>query len=746
MKRMITNAGLLQIFFALLLVIIVMFVSNYIVYKNSISGIYEKVTQNNTLVLRSIIQSFDGSFRSVNDLIHTVHGLPYDDAVQADGRMKMSEAYLMQEHLASLASNVDFIEDVIVFYDNSELAVTMRGTSDLRTLFSNKYKHDVYNAEYWRSFSSTKHSFKAFPASEFRVTSDGSQYKTKRLMALVGGNQFRFSNKNIIIMVNVDALMKYVDQKAMLPGASLIVMDQDRNILLSTDDSFGLMEILNDVYFNAGNQTSLTRENYEYNFYKSDYNAFIYIDKVPYQFQNIDSVNRANRIIMMTAILCALLLSVLLSIYLYKPVKRILQLFGEGQVKGNDFRKIHSGILRIQLENDSYRKQLELVDAEMRKVVFFQSLDPFPHNEEQDALLRRHYPDFFRKKYFVMLYLEAVPAERDRLPLESIEAFEARLCAMLNNERLHADVFHHGNLRFLAIIGTDQPTGRETLIRRLSNLIVRFEKEIGDCTLKGCVSRTYESQVSNCPHAYADVVHAMPYRKVKDAVLLDADTIRYEWNVYFPFERVEKLSNLLLNGRKSEAVEIIQDTLRANVERNVHRNQLRHVANAIFFSVLQVAEGQGNDRQSLYRLELEFQRTSETAADIGEIEEALVRFAASVANQSQGEQRSKLNPSFISQYIDLHYMENLYLDHMAEVLETTPKYFSNYFKKTFGVNYVEYLNKVRLSHAKELLKDSNMSVAEIGEKTGYLNSSTFTTTFKKYYGISPSEYRKRQVG
>ncbi len=76
-------------------------------------------------------------------------------------------------------------------------------------------------------------------------------------------------------------------------------------------------------------------------------------------------------------------------------------------------------------------------------------------------------------------------------------------------------------------------------------------------------------------------------------------------------------------------------------------------------------------------------------------------------------------------------------------METTPKYFSNYFKKTFGVNYIEHLNKVRLAHAREMLKETNLSIGEIGEKTGYMNSSTFTTTFKKYYGISPSEFRKQ---
>ena len=113
-----------------------------------------------------------------------------------------------------------------------------------------------------------------------------------------------------------------------------------------------------------------------------------------------------------------------------------------------------------------------------------------------------------------------------------------------------------------------------------------------------------------------------------------------------------------------------------------------------------------------------------------------------IMEHNKTEQKSKLNPTSIATYIELNYMKNLHLDHMAERLETSPKYFSSYFKKTFDINFVEYLNRVRLSHAKELLKKTELSVAEIGEKTGYLNSSTFTSTFKKYHGISPSDYRK----
>lgn len=69
MNRLIANRGLLQIFFALQLVVGIMFIFNYIVYKNSITGIYDKVSENNRMVIRNIIQSFDTSFSSVNNLI-----------------------------------------------------------------------------------------------------------------------------------------------------------------------------------------------------------------------------------------------------------------------------------------------------------------------------------------------------------------------------------------------------------------------------------------------------------------------------------------------------------------------------------------------------------------------------------------------------------------------------------------------------------------------------------------------------
>ncbi|GGD82514.1 AraC family transcriptional regulator [Paenibacillus nasutitermitis] len=747
MKRMFTNLGLLQIFFSLMLVISIMFGSTYYVYKNSISGIYEKVSQNNNLVVKSIVQSFDNSFKSVNNLIYSIHGLPpYDNLVfPEDDLTDMSKVYDLVENLSTLVSSLDYIEEVLVYYDNANLAITSKGTSSFPFFFNNLYKHQLYNADYWKAYLLSKHSFKIFPAETFRISSEfNQQVWNKKLLVVVDGNKARLSNKNVMILMNVEKLMKHVNQKSMIPGASLIVLDQDRNIIHSTEETLDLMEVLNDVYFNASQEASLTREDYEYNFYKSEYNGFIYIDKVPYQFQNIDSVATANYRIMLTAIISAIVLSFFLSIYLNNPVKNILRLLGGGNSNGNDFRKIHSGIVKIQMDNESYKNQLSFVESELRRGVFLQALDEYAHTKEHSIQMQHYYPDFFRHKCFVMAALQLNQIDNEQSLSLTVEEIVEMIQRAFKRDKLDANVFHVKNLQFLVVMGLEQVSVREKLIKRLRSSVTLSEsEELLGFSVWVCISKVYTSEIDNFKRAYWDVMNGRMYRNVNDDVnVIDVEDIQFKWDIYYPFEHMEKLANYILNRKITEAIHMIKEIMQENAERNIHHHQLVHIAKTMFFYMLRHAGGSANVNNELYKLEINFFQKIEDALSYRDVENALIVVTKYIGNQNKPEFKNKLNPAFVSQYIELHYMENLYLDDIAEVLETSPKYFSNYFKKTFGINYVEYLNKVRLSHARELLRDTNASIAEVGEKTGYQNASTFTTTFKKYYGISPSEYRK----
>lgn len=82
---------------------------------------------------------------------------------------------------------------------------------------------------------------------------------------------------------------------------------------------------------------------------------------------------------------------------------------------------------------------------------------------------------------------------------------------------------------------------------------------------------------------------------------------------------------------------------------------------------------------------------------------------------------------------------------LADQYHITPSYFSRLFHERTGYAFPDYLAKIRLDHAKELLlKKENKSIQEICKEVGYTNPSYFTAIFKKNLGLTPGQFRKNQ--
>lgn len=94
------------------------------------------------------------------------------------------------------------------------------------------------------------------------------------------------------------------------------------------------------------------------------------------------------------------------------------------------------------------------------------------------------------------------------------------------------------------------------------------------------------------------------------------------------------------------------------------------------------------------------------------------------------------------QYIQQNYMNPISLKEVSAVVGFNDSYFSSLFKKESGQNFLEYLSEVRMNKAKELLKETDLSIAVICQKVGYIDLKHFTKCFKKYSGLKPNEFRK----
>lgn len=102
------------------------------------------------------------------------------------------------------------------------------------------------------------------------------------------------------------------------------------------------------------------------------------------------------------------------------------------------------------------------------------------------------------------------------------------------------------------------------------------------------------------------------------------------------------------------------------------------------------------------------------------------------------------NMAQLLNYIDTHYDQSLTLTELADAFHFNPSYLSSYFSNHHNQGFSDYLTSVRINKAKQLLTDSDLSIADIGSMVGYGDHSYFCKVFKKQTDFSPSKYRKVQ--
>lgn len=110
-------------------------------------------------------------------------------------------------------------------------------------------------------------------------------------------------------------------------------------------------------------------------------------------------------------------------------------------------------------------------------------------------------------------------------------------------------------------------------------------------------------------------------------------------------------------------------------------------------------------------------------------------------------QSSKTIPESISdaiRYMQHHYSNPIILDDIVEASGLSKYHFSRLFQSIMQTSPMNFLTKIRLNKAIELMKDQNLTIEEIALRVGYSNGNYFTKVFKSIIGMSPGKYRNSE--
>ena len=100
------------------------------------------------------------------------------------------------------------------------------------------------------------------------------------------------------------------------------------------------------------------------------------------------------------------------------------------------------------------------------------------------------------------------------------------------------------------------------------------------------------------------------------------------------------------------------------------------------------------------------------------------------------------NMQKVVRYIEEHIADNLTLREVANFFGYTPQYFTTLLKKYTGMYYKDYYDTLRIRMASRYLLFEEESIAEIAEKLGYRDASSFIRAFKRKSGYTPAQYRQ----
>ena len=97
----------------------------------------------------------------------------------------------------------------------------------------------------------------------------------------------------------------------------------------------------------------------------------------------------------------------------------------------------------------------------------------------------------------------------------------------------------------------------------------------------------------------------------------------------------------------------------------------------------------------------------------------------------------------VKEYLDQNYQKKISLDGLAELFYINKFYLTRIFREQFGLSINSYLAQVRITHAKQLLRFTDLPVEKIAHECGMSDANSFSRMFKRVEGVTPGEYRRR---
>jgi two-component system response regulator YesN len=209
------------------------------------------------------------------------------------------------------------------------------------------------------------------------------------------------------------------------------------------------------------------------------------------------------------------------------------------------------------------------------------------------------------------------------------------------------------------------------------------------------------------------------------------------------------IEGFLRKGLKNEVSYFIDDYTHSLGAENIDSYLFRqYIAMDIYFSTAAFVEQLGYSADVIMDVCGDISQFTAGLSSVIETKEYLAKLLSEAIVLRDAVSLKKYNVLLekAKEYIEIHYVdEDISLNAVAASVNVSPSHFSMIFSQEIGQTFIEYLTRIRMEKAMELLRCTDMKTSQVGYEVGYKDSHYFSYLFKKNLGITPKEYRQSNL-
>lgn len=392
-------------------------------------------------------------------------------------------------------------------------------------------------------------------------------------------------------------------------------------------------------------------------------------------------------------------------------------------LKPTSKKELFEAVQSAQKELITSKKYTEIAKEELAflKEQCLQDLTDQPYRSDMSARLQKY--DITLKNYYVAAF-QFIPFSNDLTPLKNIiikEKPHNAFCYRYND--LMITVYYFENMDSI-----------------LDNC-----KEIASIT-QALESRRITIGISNhhtSPEEYSqsvsEAISALSlnfYQADNIAVFSDTQITDYDLTVDNSLELFQ-FENHLMNWQFEDASKTLRNLFARFKQNLIDAQDAKNICSQIYYICSRITF-----KERASQIPSDYLEQITTSSDIFTLENTCINLFLYLRDQlliNNNTQQHMLNQ--IDKYIDENIASDLSLNAIASHMHISASYLSRIFKKETGYSLSDYINMRRIEKAKKLLLHTDIYTYVIAEMVGYNDATYFSSIFKKYEGVSPSQFR-----